>query len=279
MKKLRIDAEKSPIYHIAVIWLLAVGFASLPLKKFFLIFTDDQTVALFLSAITVRAIVFTAAVVFVYKYDFFGLIKARVKLKGLLLCIPALIVAINNFPIIGAIKGDVVFSGNATYTILFIIDCLFIGAFEETVFRGIIFPLTFIKLKDKKHAAFYSVAISSAIFAVTHLVNLFAGAGFGATILQVGYSFLIGGLCALSVLKTGSVIPAIIIHFIYDVGGLILNPSYGVATGFQWDTATVIITAVLGVFVAVFEVYYALKSDGGALISSCNIDGKKENGI
>ena len=279
MKKLRIDAEKSPIYHIAVIWLLAVGFASLPLKKFFLIFTDDQTVALFLSAITVRAIVFTAAVVFVYKYDFFGLIKARVKLKGLLLCIPALIVAVNNFPIIGAIKGDVVFSGNATYTILFIIDCLFIGAFEETVFRGIIFPLTFIKLKDKKHAAFWAAAVSSAIFALTHLINLFAGAGFGATILQVGYSFLVGGLCAISVLKTGSVIPAVIIHFIYDLGGLLLNAEYNVATGSQWDTLTVIITAALGVAVAVFEVYYALKSDGGALISSCNIGVEKENGI
>ena len=279
MNKLRADAERSPIFHIAVIWLFAVGFASLPLKNIFLLFTDDRTLALYLSSITVRSLCSVAAIVAVYSYGFSGLIKTRVSVKGMLLCIPALLVAVNNFPIIGAASGEVVFSGNATYTALFIVECLFIGLFEETVFRGIIFPLVFFYLKDKKRAAFWAAAVSSAIFALTHLINLFAGAGFGATILQVGYSFLVGGLCAISVLKTGSVIPAVIIHFIYDLGGLLLNAEYNVATGSQWDTLTVIITAALGVAVAVFEVIYALRSDGGALKRSCRINDGEENAI
>ena len=279
MKSLRADADKSPLYHAAIIWLLAVGFAALPLNKFFLLFTEDGTLALYFSGITVRALLSVAAAVLIFSYGFSGLIKSRISAKGVLFCIPAVIIAVNNFPIIGAIKGDVVFYGDALYGALFILNCLFIGAFEELTFRGIIFPLIFIKFKGKKRAAFIAAAASSAIFAVTHFINVFAGASIGATLLQVGYSFLIGGLCALSVLKTGSVIPAVLIHFIYDLGGLVLLPEYGVAQGFQWNTATIAITAALGVIIAAAEIIYALKSDGNALRVSCKISGNEENGI
>lgn len=277
MKNFRADADKNPLYHVAVVWLLAVGFAALPLKNFFLLFIGDDTLALYFSGITVRALLSAAAVYLIFAYGFLGLIKTRVSGKGIILCVPALIVAVNNFPIIAALTGDVVFYGDTLYSVLFVINCLFIGAFEELTFRGIIFPLIFIKLKSKKRAAFYAAAASSAIFALTHVVNLLAGASFGSTVLQVGYSFLIGGLCALSVLKTGSVVPAVIIHFVYDLGGLVLAPWCGLAQGFQWNALTVIITAVIGVLVAVFEIIYALKSDGNALRLSCYI-GEKEKG-
>ena len=277
MKNLRADADKTPLYHAAIVWLFAVGLTSLPIKDLFVLFIKDGTLALYVSHITVRAALSVAAVFTIKAYGFFGLITSRVKAKGLLLVIPALIVAVNNFPIIGAINGNVMFFGDAEYTALFVVDCLFIGAFEELVFRGVIFPLIFIKFKAKKRAAFIAAAISSAVFAITHLINLFAGAGVVSTLLQVGYSFLIGGLCALSVLKTGSVIPAIIIHFIYDLGGLILVPEYCVAQGFQWDTLTIVITSVIGVIVFIGEMVYALKSDGNALCDSCKICALSEN--
>lgn len=262
---LRKDADKNPLWHAAIVWLFAVGIASLPSKYLFLLFIKDQTVALYASQISVRFLLSAAAFFLIRAYGFTGLIKKPVGLKGLLACMPAFIVAVNNFPIIGVLIGEVIFFGTPMYIALYILDCLFIGLFEESVFRGIIFPLIFIKFKDKKRAAFISAFISSAVFALTHIVNIFASAGLAETVLQIGYSFLIGGLCALSVLKTGSIFPAAFIHFIYDVGGLLLSSEYKIAEGFQWDTITVIITAVIGVAVATFEIIYAYKSDGEKL--------------
>jgi hypothetical protein len=66
--------------------------------------------------------------------------------------------------------------------------------------------------------------------------------------LQVGYSFLIGGMCAIVLLKTGSIWYCVLLHTVYDIGGTILY----VGGGVRWDAVTVTITAVLGVAVAVF---------------------------
>ncbi|MDY6368173.1 MAG: CPBP family intramembrane glutamic endopeptidase [Clostridia bacterium] len=263
--KLRKDAEKSPILHALVVWLFAVGIAALPYKRIFGSFIQNQTYAVYAAEISVRCILSAVAVYFIIKYRFTGLIKGFSG-KAALLTVPAFLVAVNNFPIIAFITGDATLTGE--YIPLFLVNCLFIGAFEETVFRGLVFPLIYVSVKDKKYSAFFSAAVSSAVFAASHLINLFGGAGIGETFLQVGYSFLIGGMCAVTVLMTGKIFIAVILHFIYDIGGLIFTPQYGVAQGFQWDTATIIITAVIGVSVAVYMVIYALKNDSLKLKSA-----------
>ena len=53
---------------------------------------------------------------------------------------------------------------------------------------------------------------------------------------------------------------AIILHTVYDIGGLILS-NVGVAYGSQWDKTTIIITAVLGVLVAVYYIAIIIKTD------------------
>ena len=262
--KLRRDAEKSPVWHALVVWLFAVGLVALPVKKLFSLFIGDETFALYTAEITVRAVLTAVAVIFVFKYRFNGIFSSKIG-KAFLLTLPAFIVAINNFPIIGFISGEAYYLNNTWYFVLFLINCLFIGAFEEIVFRGIIFPLIFIRLGDKKYSAFFAAAISSAVFAASHLINLLGGAGILATLLQVGYSFLIGGMCAVTLLMTGNIAVAVLLHFIYDIGGFILASEYKVASGFQWDAATIIITAVIGVAVAVYMIVYALKNDGAKL--------------
>ena len=169
-------------------------------------------------------------------------------LRSLLFGLPALAVAINNAPIIGLATGNAYISDPVGGVLIILAYCLAIGTFEEFAFRGLFFMMILEDRRKSTKQIFWTTAISSAVFGLVHLVNLAVGAGPGATLLQVGYSFLIGGMCAIVLLKTGSIWYCVLLHTVYDIGGTILY----VGGGVRWDVVTVTITAVLGVAVAVF---------------------------
>ena len=169
-------------------------------------------------------------------------------MRSLLFGLPALAVAINNAPIIGLATGNAYISDPVGGVLIILAYCLAIGTFEEFAFRGLFFMMILEDRRKSTKQIFWTTAISSAVFGLVHLVNLAVGAGPGATLLQVGYSFLIGGMCAIVLLKTGSIWYCVLLHTVYDIGGTILY----VGGGMRWDVVTVTITAVLGVAVAVF---------------------------
>lgn len=167
------------------------------------------------------------------------------KWKQMILCLPALLVAVNNFPFLGVFTGEIEVV-RPDLIFLYVWNCLFIGAFEEIAFRGFLYLFLLEKRNKTKKQIFVVTVISSAIFGLFHLLNLLEGADIGATALQLGYSFLIGGMCAVVLLKTENLLFSILLHGIYDLGGTFL--SSGVAEGVMWDVPTVIWTAMLGVF-------------------------------
>ena len=169
-------------------------------------------------------------------------------MRSLLFGLPALAVAVNNAPIIGLATGNAYITDPAGGVLIMLAYCLAIGTFEEFAFRGLFFMMILEDRRKSTKQIFWTTAISSAVFGLVHLVNLAVGAGPGATLLQVGYSFLIGGMCAIVLLKTGSIWYCVLLHTVYDIGGTILY----VGGGVRWDAVTVTITAVLGVAVAVF---------------------------
>ena len=169
-------------------------------------------------------------------------------MRSLLFGLPALAVAVNNAPIIGLATGNAYITDPAGGVLIMLAYCLAIGTFEELAFRGLFFMMILEDRRKSTKQIFWTTAISSAVFGLVHLVNLAVGAGPGATLLQVGYSFLIGGMCAIVLLKTGSIWYCVLLHTVYDIGGTILY----VGGGVRWDAGTVTITAVLGVAVAVF---------------------------
>ena len=169
-------------------------------------------------------------------------------MRSLLFGLPALAVAVNNAPIIGLATGNAYITDSVGGVLIMLVYCLAIGTFEEFAFRGLFFMMILEDRRKSTKQIFWTTAISSAVFGLVHLVNLAVGAGPGATLLQVGYSFLIGGMCAIVLLKTGSIWYCVLLHTVYDIGGTILY----VGGGVRWDAVTVTITAVLGVAVAVF---------------------------
>lgn len=260
MSKLRSDALKSPVYHIAIIVLLAVGFVSLPLDWLFGLFIKDSLKATLVGGIFIRALLCVAAVVVIIKYKFYRVFFSSGGIKAFIAVIPALLVAVNNFPIIAFLNGNAVITGDNTDLLLYGLYCLSVGAFEELTYCGLVFPLCTVIYKDKRYGAVFSVATTAATFGLSHLVNLFGGAGIGPTVMQIGYSFLIGAMCAITLCVTKNIFSAIILHTVYDIGGLILS-NVGVAYGSQWDKTTIIITAVLGVLVAVYYIAIIIKTD------------------
>ena len=261
------DAKKLPFYHIVIVVLLAVGLSSLPLEKLFIKFFSDDGNAYLCAGAVVRFLLCAAAVELSLKYGFYKPYVSSAKITTYLLLVPALLVTVNNFPLVRIFGGECEITEDGERLALYILYCFSVAAFEETVFRGIIFPLSYIALEGKKRRLFWSAALSSGIFAAAHIFNLFAGAGIGATLLQIGYSFLIGGLCAVSLITVKNIYLPVVFHFIYDLGGFFCEGNIGIASCARWDTLTVAITAVLGVFTAVYMVILAIKKDKTADIN------------
>ncbi len=165
--------------------------------------------------------------------------------KSLLFIIPPLLVVVNNMPILSMIAGDAYLVHTApVYWTVFALECLAIGLFEEAAFRGVILPLFAERRYKTRGGLLLSILLTSAVFGLVHLVNLLTGAGPGAVIRQIGYSFLIGAMCSVVLLKTRNLWLCVLLHAIYDFCGSLV-PTLG--AGRWWDTPTVIITVVLAV--------------------------------
>ena len=167
--------------------------------------------------------------------------------------IPPILVVVNNAPFLSLYLGDAYLIHSApVYLVWFGLECLAIGLFEELAFRGVIFLM----FAERRHATrkglFWSLVLTSAVFGAVHLVNVLMGAGVGGVILQIGYSFLIGAMCSVVLLKTRNVWLCVLLHAVYDFCGNLL-PTLGGGT--WWDTPTVVFTAVLAVATTAYLVW------------------------
>ena len=172
--------------------------------------------------------------------------------KAIIVVLPCFLAVVCNPPLIGLITGDAAFSySGATlclYIVLFITECLLVGTFEELLFRGILFPAVEERLKENKRGRFFAVIISAAIFALVHLFNLFTSSPI-AVLMQVGYSFLLGGACCFTFLKTGNILYCVLLHATFNFcGGLTDTLGYGGWGG----VPSYVFSAVVCVLVAVY---------------------------
>ena len=173
--------------------------------------------------------------------------------RALLFALPPFLVVVNNMPILSMLWGDAYIVHSApVYWVWFVLECLAIGLFEELAFRGVIFLMIAEKRHTTRKGLFWSLILTSAVFGVVHLANVLLGAGIGGVILQIGYSFLIGAMCSVVLLKTRNIWLCVLLHAIYDFSGTLV-PTLGAGT--WWDTPTVIFTAVLAVATTAYLVW------------------------
>lgn len=251
------DSRKSPLFHILIIVAFGVALLTLPAYQLLEFCGVSEFIAFNLGGAIWRFLIAALALLFIYKYGFSKVVFNFKGLKNVIFIIPLLLVAINNFPIIGASRGTVIFTHGAFDNFIYIIYCLSVGLAEELIFVGLVFPLFIIYFNNKKNSLFLSALLTGIAFSLSHLMNLFGGASVGAVVLQVGYSFLIGAGTAITLAVTKNLSISVLIHFIYDLGGLLLTEN-GVARGVLWDNFTVIITAILGSITFIYMLFICI---------------------
>lgn len=257
----RFSLKDSPVFGIVVIMLFTLGIVLLPGYKLGALFlgaaekdTLPYAAAANLGNALFRFVGF--AVILLLACDLgFGIFGFKGRARGFLLVLPFVVVAVNNLPIVGLCKGTVHVSCRAFDVLYFILFCLSVGLFEEIVFRGIVLPLLLRKMQNTRLGVFWAIFASSVLFGAVHLVNLFSG--FDPTVfLQVGYSALIGAMCAMVMLFTRNVFACALLHAGFNFCGLLADT---LGSGVVWDAASVVLTAVVGVLAALYAVWLLCK--------------------
>lgn len=252
--KLADSVRKQPIYYLLIVVLFFIGMAFLPAESILTaIFSKGDYK--YLSYFLFRPIFTAGFIIFSVKCGFSSIYTHKFSPKKLLFVLPIFIIAINNFPFFSY------FNGNFTilvedFQIGYLLAVLMIVISEEVVFRGIVFPLLLIKLKNDKHRYIKSLILSALIFAFVHIFNIFAGGNVVYNLLQVLYSFAIGAVLSFLMVKTGNILVPILIHYVYNLGGML--STFSLTYGYVFSTGQIILTAVVAVILGLILVYFII---------------------
>lgn len=187
-------------------------------------------------------------------YDVLNPVK-KPFLKSIIFCIPALLVVVNNLHIYTLATGRERVSASVGLIVLFALECFCVALFEEMAFRGVVLLKLLENRRRKTSDIIAAILISSAIFGGIHLVNL-VNSSPADVIMQIGYSFLIGGMCSVVLLRTHNIWLCIVLHAIYNFCGRLI-PRLG--TGYTWDKPTIIITVIIALFTGSYMIYSLIR--------------------
>ncbi len=97
-------------------------------------------------------------------------------------------------------------------TILYILTMFCVGFLEEVIFRGLLFKAM------AENGIKSAIIVSSITFGMGHIINLFNGSGAEllTNILQIIYAAAAGFMLVMIFHKTGSLIPCIVFHGIFN---------------------------------------------------------------
>lgn len=245
----------SPAVGVAAVTLFALGVSALPGERLgsFLLGYGGVTAANLGNALFR---VLGAAVLLLLALDLgYGIFGMRGRGRGILLALPFLLVAVNNAPLIGFFTGSVTVQASAGAYLLFALYCSAVGLAEELAFRGIILPLLLGAFPKTRKHTLWAVLLSSAVFGAAHLINLLSSPPL-AVLAQVGYSFLIGCMCAVTMLLTRNVWACALLHALYNFCGLIAD---ALGSGQVWSAASIALTAAVGVAAAGYGIFLFVK--------------------
>lgn len=136
----------------------------------------------------------------------YGLCKSKVPTGKMLFYLPLVILMSAN--LIYGFKLNL----SLAETALYILTMLCVGFLEEVIFRGLLFR------SMAENGIKSAIIVSSITFGMGHIINLFNGSGTELlpNILQVIYATAAGFMLVMIFHKTGSLIPCIVFHGIFN---------------------------------------------------------------
>ena len=254
MQKKMLYMRKTPVSSGAILYLLFAGFVLFPSQWLGDLFTQDTAMAQSLGLGLMRFLLLAIVLVLGWHMGIQKVwLPAKGEWKALLFALPALVVAVNNLPVIALAQGTAAVTAQGCAIALFAFECLGVGLFEEAAFRGILFPFVLGATGTDKKGRFWGVVIASGAFGLLHLVNLLGGFS-GGVFLQVGYSFLIGSMLAICTFRGAGVYVCGVLHAVFNFCG---NLVFRCGEGAFWDIwcwQEILLTAAIGVAAAVYFV-------------------------
>ena len=171
------------------------------------------------------------------------------------LILPVLIV-VNNLPLEALFRGEGWITQPGYTVALLVLECLCIGLFEECAFRGYFLIALLERFHGSRFQIWLTVLLSSMVFGLMHLLNLAEGADIGSVMQQVGYSMLVGAMCAIVLMLTGNLWIPVLLHAGFDFCGLLL-PTLGQGTWFYpltiWITVGLVLLVGLYLVIRLFR--------------------------
>ncbi len=140
------------------------------------------------------------------------------------------------------------------------------GTSEEVIFRAVPGSYMMRQFKDEKKVPIV-ILLTSLIFGLFHMTNLFVGAAFSSTIFQVITAFTAGIVLCTIYLRSGSILPSMLYHTLND---LYAFTNLDVVNNGVMDTALGTRDIVINIVISVVELavaYYLLRGDGKKNIS------------
>lgn len=185
--------------------------------------------------------------------------------KNILFILPALVIAVNNLPIIPLFRGLSSITSPAGKILLLLCECMAIGFFEEMAFRSVVMLGIMENKRREKKDIVFAILISAAVFGLVHIVNVFINPSV-MVVLQIFYSAAIGAMCSVVLLLTRNVWACVMLHGLFNFMGALIGEC-GEGRGFFEDSPTQILTAVIalaviGIYVWLFVKYDVSEADG-----------------
>jgi len=132
-----------------------------------------------------------------------------------------------------------------------LIITVFYSMFEEVCFRGV-----FLTMLLRKYSINYAVFYSALAFGVAHIFAFFAGGHFLETLAQVIWAFIYGIFYGYIFIKTGSLWPSMIIHWLSNVFQSSLTEYWTIAPVIERSIYGIIFGYGLAAILSIFFVRY-----------------------
>lgn len=134
--------------------------------------------------------------------------------KNLIFCLPMIIIALSN------LRYGIHINNSWEQIVYISLEALGVGFAEEILFRSFL-----MKAIINKKSATAAIIISSTVFGIIHIFNLFYGADTITTLAQVVYATALGLMFSIFFYKTNNILPCVICHSIINMTNTFL-PSY-----------------------------------------------------
>ncbi|MCB2080102.1 MAG: CPBP family intramembrane metalloprotease [Novosphingobium sp.] len=158
---------------------------------------------------------------------------------------PHSLVKVMWFPVLVllALSSLMVLSGLPTGTVIFWVafNTFLVGFSEEVMFRGVMFRALLENLK-----VWPAIIVTSILFGAVHSLNGFNTGDWGGALLQSVTAAMSGMIFIAIVIRTGSIWPAIIYHFLWDCALFLAGTASSEASGGTAEAGNIEMSAAQG---------------------------------